>query len=214
MKELMEAVQGGNVERLEELLVAEPALAEARDENGVSILLTAAYHRQEGAVELLLARKTTLDVFEAAAFGRTQRLAELLDEDGERLGVPSPDGFTPLHLAAFFGRVEAARLLLERGADASVPAENPMAVRPLHSAAACCSRELVALLLEHGAPPDAAQQAGYTALHSAAMHGDAEMVENLLAHGANASQAAEDGRTAADFADEAGHAELATRLRS
>lgn len=211
-KELMEAVQGGDVERLGELLEAAPALAGARDENGVSVLLQAAYHRQEAIVERLLAAAPSLDVFEAAAFGRTERLRELLAEDPERLGTSSGDGFTALHLAAFFSRLEAVRLLLELGADPSVVAQNPTRVTPLHSAAASRNREMVALLLERGAPVNAAQQAGYTALHSAALHGDEEMVSSLLAHGADPGQAAEDGKKAADFAQAGGHLDLASRL--
>ena len=46
------------------------------------------------------------------------------------------DGFTPLHLAAFFGGADAVRAILARGADPDADADNPPGVRPIHSAAA------------------------------------------------------------------------------
>jgi len=48
-------------------------------------------------------------------------LTELLAEDPELVDAMSGDGFTPLHLAAFFGQADAVRLLLARGATATPP---------------------------------------------------------------------------------------------
>ena len=47
-------------------------------------------------------------MFEAATFGDLDRLTELLAEDPELVDAISGDGFTPLHLAAFFGQSDAA----------------------------------------------------------------------------------------------------------
>ncbi len=89
-----------------------------------------------------------LNVFEAAAFGDLDRLTELLAEDPELVGVMSGDGFTPLHLAAFFGQADAVRLLLARGAAVDRNGTGWMTGTPLHAAAsgsgtrascACCS---------------------------------------------------------------------------
>jgi ankyrin repeat protein len=104
------------------------------------------------------ARAEELDVFEAAAVGRTERLRELLDEDPSLANAWAEDGFQPLGLASFFGHVDAVRLLLERGADVNSPSRNEMKVMPLHSAAATqhpgARYELAKLLLEHGADPN------------------------------------------------------------
>ena len=84
-------------------------------------------------LELLLAANPALDVFDAAAVGRTRGLEELLAADDGLAKGWSPDGFTPLHLAAFFGQEDAARLLLEHGADANVVARHEsLKVAPLH----------------------------------------------------------------------------------
>lgn len=179
----------------------------------MSEILRALYEGDRDRVEELLATDPELDVFEAAALGRTARVAELLDDDLELVRAWAGDGFTPLHLAAFFRRPETARLLVERGADVDAFARNEeIRVTPLHSAVAARQEETAALLLERGADPNARQNGGFMPLHGAAQHGDEVLVELLLRHGADPAAAADDERTAADFAREAGHDELAERL--
>ena len=111
----------------------------------------------------------------------------------------SPDGFTALHLAAFFGRETVAATLLEHGADVNAVARNPLRVQPLHSAAAAGHTPVARLLLEYGADPNARQEGGFVPLHAAAQAGNDELYELLLASGADQDAATDDGRTAADF---------------
>ena len=212
--DIFQAATGGDLDRLAEILRDDPAQAGARDPNGVSVLLHAAYHRQADAARLLREASTGLDLFEAAAFGDAPRLQELITTDAESVRRVSGDGFTALHLAAFFARSEAARILLDAGADPAAEAGNPSRVTPLHSAAAARDAVLVELLLKRGAHADAVQHGGWTALHSAAKHGDTALVEALLAHGADPAQAADDGRLPADLAAAEGHHEIAERLRA
>ena len=86
----------------------------------MSELLSALYRGDRTRVDELLARDPELNVFEAAALGRTDRLLELLEEDGSRVNAFGDDGFHPLGLACFFGHVDAARLLLDHGADVNM----------------------------------------------------------------------------------------------
>jgi ankyrin repeat protein len=112
----------------------------------------------------------------------------LLDEDSSRANAFADDGFQPLGLAVFFGNVDAAKLLLERGAEVNSASRNQMKVMPLHSAAAVRDAstryELCKLLLEHGADPNAVQQDEFTPLMEAEQHGDERLKELLVEHGA------------------------------
>jgi len=154
----------------------------------VSELLQALYRGDQARVDELLAGKPELDVFEAAAVGRTDRLRELLDADPGLANAWAEDGFQPLGLASFFGQVEAARLLVDRGADVNSASRNDFKVAPLHSAVAEKDADarfaLATLLLEHGADPNARQQDDFTPLMAADQQGDARLRELLVEHGA------------------------------
>lgn len=179
----------------------------------MSEILAALYRGDEAAAAELLAADPQLDVFEAAATDRVERLRELLEDDPSLAGAWAPDGFTPLHLAAFFRRPAAARLLVERGAPVDVVARNEqIPVTPLQSAVTAGQGETAALLLERGADPNFRHGGGFTPLHTAARNGDESAVELLLASGADPALADDDGRTPADFAREGGHEPLAERL--
>ena len=94
------------------------------------------------------------------------------------------DGFTPLHLAAFFGGAEAVRAILARGADPDADADNTFGVRPIHSAAAVGDHASVRALLEAGADPNVEQQGGHTPL-DAALHNETPRSSSCCArHGA------------------------------
>jgi ankyrin repeat protein len=188
---VFDAIAAGDLDALRGEL---PAAASARNEQGVSALLFAVYHRNAAARDALLEAGAVVGPAEAAALGRL---------DGLDPAARSGDGFTSLHLAAFFGGADAVRALLAAGADPDADDANPFKVRPLHSAVSVGDREATRALLEAGASPNVHQQGGYTPLHSAAHNDDAELVRLLLAHGADTALATDDGQTAADMAGDA-----------
>ena len=116
-QEIFDVVRAGDTGRLRTLLGANPSLAGVRNERGHTPVLIAQYRDKADAVALLLAAEPELDIFDAAAVGRTQRVAEWLDRDPGLLNAASSDGFSPLGLAAFFGHADTVKLLLGRGAD-------------------------------------------------------------------------------------------------
>lgn len=115
-EELFAPIDDGDVARVAALLGGDPSLATARDPQGVSALMRARYRLDRGLVEAVRSRVAETDLFEAASAGDVDRLAELLAADPGSVDMRSPDGFTA-HFAAFFGRDQAARLLVSRAAD-------------------------------------------------------------------------------------------------
>ena len=149
----------------------------------------------------------------AATAGDVARLAALLDGGARDASEPGADGWTPLHLAAHYGRLDAARLLLERGARVRAVSTNAIANTPLHAGlAGAADAALVDLLLAHGADPSARGGGGWTPLHLAASRGAADLVRRLLAAGADGSARSDDGRDAAAIARERGHPDVAVLL--
>ena len=127
----------------------------------------------------------TLDIFEAAALGLTYRITELLAADPTLASAWSDDGFTALHLAAFFGGPVAVKALLGAGADPNAVARNAMEVQPLHSATAAGGTgdvEAARLLLEAGADPAARQQGGFTPMDAAQHAGNTAMIDLLAGY--------------------------------
>jgi uncharacterized protein len=150
-------------------------------------LLEALYRGDDEQVAKLLAENPELSVFEAAAFGRTERLRELLASDPGLANAFGDDGFQPLPLAAFHGHVEATRILLDHGADPNTLARNEhIRTNALHAAAASENKgsevryELCKLLLERGADPSIPQGGSdFRAIDAPRQNGD-ERLEQLL----------------------------------
>lgn len=206
-------VAGGDLPALDRYLTEDPTRAADRhEESGTSLLLWALYHRQAEMAERIARDLPSLDLHEAAAMGRTERVREIAAEAPDSVSSRSDDGFTPLHLASFFGRPDTVDALLEVGAPVDAVAANPTLVTPLHSGVAGRNAQVVDRLLAAGAPVDARQQGGFTALMGAAANGLEDLLERLLEAGADPAIEDDQGRTAADLAREKGHEELAEKL--
>ena len=163
--------------------------------------LQALYAGNVDEAKRLLPPDSELSVFDAAAFGRIDRLRTILEEDASRANALSSDGFTPLHLACYAEQEGAARVLIEHGADVNVRSTGSIArVPPLGTAAFVRSARVARLLLDAGADVDGEGEGGFTALHTAAQNGDQELVRLLLERGADPGHAMADGRRPADLA--------------
>lgn len=212
--DLFAAIEAGDDARVDTLLEADPALASSRDASGVSALMRALYRFDKPLIETVKRRVDALDVFEAAAFGDVDRLTELLSDEPSLVTSYSGDGFTALHFAAFFGRFEAAALLIERGAEVDAFGRGWMTGTAMHSAVSRLQSDVVRILLEAGANPNVRQSAGWTPLHSSAANGDVASVELLLASGADPTATNDEGRSVIDLATERGDDATLDRIRS
>jgi ankyrin repeat protein len=192
---LFEAIRSGDLERVQELAAADPHAGLTR-EDGVSAVLTARYHGRLDMVAVLLPVDGALNVWEAAALGRTARLRELVEGDPALVDLVSPDGFRPLGLAAFFGHEDGVRLLLEHDADVNARGTGAIRTTPLEAAAAAGETAIARVLLDAGADPRSAQPGGFTPLHAAAQNRNRELYDLLVEAGADPTARADDGSTA------------------
>jgi ankyrin repeat protein len=212
--DLAAAIRERSAPRVGAILREAPALAAARPAGNPSPLLLAVYVNAPDILALLRPH-VMLDVCEAAAAGDVERLRTLLAGDAAQVHARSGDGWTPLHLAAFFGRREAVDLLLARGAPVSAVSGGQEHNQPLHAAlAGACDGVIVRALVTAGADVNAAGAGGVTPLHVAASRGNAEQVRFLRTAGASVTATLDDGRTPAKLAAAHGHPTLAEELRS
>jgi len=207
-EEIIAAVKSGDEDRLIKLLSSEPSLINARTEKGESLVLLSVYHRRPEILGIILGRDYAMDVFEAAATGNVIRLGELINEEPELLNSYSPDGFTPLGLACFFGHLGVVQLLISLGANLNISSKNSFKVMPIHSSVAAANYEITRELLKNGANPNVRQQEDITPLHQAAIHGDEKILTLLLEYGADVFARMSNGKTAKDLATEKEHTEI------
>ncbi|MBV9269047.1 MAG: ankyrin repeat domain-containing protein [Acidobacteriaceae bacterium] len=212
LKNFHDQVKRGDLNGVRAAVAEDPGLLDAVNETGQTAFLLAKYYGQQQTAEYLLSLNPTLDVFTACVAGMTDRVIGEIERDSSFLSAHGSDGWTPLHLAAFFGHPVLAAALIGRGADVNVLSTNQMQNTPLHAAVAGRKLDLVKLLLERGADVNARQHGGWTALHGAAQAGDREIVELLLANGAHTNVRADNDQSPLDLALMKGHQEVASLL--
>lgn len=212
-KELCTMIQKGENDRLEAILKQTPEVFRAKTEQGISLLQFAVYCRNARAVELLRPTKTNIDIYEAGSLGDLATVELRLLLNPGLIDTYSPDGYTPLCLAVYFGHYDVARYLLTQGADPDKISKNAMKIAPLHSAVTICNFELMELLLEHGADANVREQGGYSPLDVAAICGKTKIAELLLQHGADVNAKMPDGKTPLQLAEEKGFSATSDLIR-
>ena len=214
---LFEAIRAGNDLAVDTAVDTDGALLRSHDGAGFSPLVAAASVGNVRLAERLAARLIKsadgIGFFDAAAVGNVPAVRHMLSTDQAAVDDRGPDGCTALHLAARFGQMEVARLLLGRGADPNAITLNGERVTPLYAAVLAKHRDTASLLLALGASPNSVQHGGWTALHAAALNGDQAIVDMLQLRGADPTRPSDDGRTAIDLAEQNGHGALAKVLR-
>jgi ankyrin repeat protein len=182
-QDLWLAICEGDHVTVEAIVEERPDLARGSNDDGIPWPLAAVYRGHPGVADLLLRHGAELDAFTAAALGRTDQLSILLDRGEAGPGERSPDGWTPLHLAAFFGHRDTAAMLLDRGADPAARSTNDLENTPLHAALAGGRDAVAELLVERGADVNAVAS-GLSPIDIASASENADMVRYLAERGA------------------------------
>jgi ankyrin repeat protein len=219
----LKAINTNELAAVRTMLERNQTLAAAKTKDGQSAALVALFisgkngfvgRRPNPVLELLLAEKPAMDLFDIAAFGSGPALEELLKSDPAAVRARNPFGWTPLHVAAFAGNTATVEVLLAHGANIESRAGSRFRNTPLQTALLPGEIGTAALLLDHGADVLVRQSLGFAPIHEAAFLGRVDLIELLLAHGAEIDARANDGRTALSEAVRAGHQEAVTLLRS
>ncbi|PEF45743.1 hypothetical protein COC98_11640 [Bacillus anthracis] len=147
-------------------------------------------------------------ITQAVISGNKEQVVGFIKTNPSAVNEFSEDGWTLLHLAAYFGQKEIASFLLESSADIHIRAKNENENTPLQAAIANKQSELVAFLIEKGSEVNVMQSGGWTGLHEAALLGNEEIIMLLLENGANKKIKKNDVKTAYDIALEKGHNHL------
>jgi uncharacterized protein len=187
---LFSAVAAGDAAGVRRILAADPTLANARNDAGDSPLLVALYNGRADIVALLKSEGAEVNLFEACALGDLEIARAHLARDPALVGAYSHDGWTALHLAAFFGHRDLVGVLIDRGADIDARSRSARFAQentPLHAAAANRQTAAAEVLIDRGADINARDGRGFTPLGLAAGSRNDLLVIRLLGLGAQVS---------------------------
>lgn len=216
MEDVFEYIKQGDLQSLTRSIREHPEILGVTNSDSMTPLLFAMYLGKAEVAMAMYKVPFAFTIHEKAVMNDLEGVEEMLDADTALLDSYSGDGWTALHLAAFFGNKDVEQILLTRGAQIDIPSRSKASFgnSPLQAAAAMGQSEIVRLLLDNGANPNFVQQPGLlTPLHIAASRKDIEIVRLLVERGASIESVSADGRKPADIADERQNHEIARYLR-
>ena len=197
---LMAAVRAGSLDAARALLEAGARVDTAEPQIGHTALMWAVREDHSEIVKLLLASKASLElktrtgarpaVRPPGAGGGSHGVGIVrggVPPQGEQ--SPAPGGMTALQFAAREGRLDAARLLVDAGADVNAPDAN--GISPLLMAISNRHTPVASLLLARGANPNAADWWGRTPLWSAVDMRNLDLDSRTLENGVDRGPALE-----------------------
>ncbi len=207
MERLARWIKEGDAEQTVALLTERPELLGVTVDE-VPLVMLALYYGQDELAHRIASLNPDLTLFELAALGHDAELAKRVRPT--LVDSLSPDGFTLLGYASYFGRTQCIEVLIKAGANPNLGSRNAFNVMPLHSALAANNIAIARELIRAGANVNSVAGQGWTPLHYAAASGNEPLAKILLAAGADPHAKRLDGKTPADVALEKGHTRLAS----
>jgi ankyrin repeat protein len=212
------AVIDGNLAVVQQHLEKDPALLYARDAQGQSVYLLAAYAGQPAVMALFESKGLVLDIYEAAAGGKTDRVNELLRPAPGLVKAPNAAGDTPLHAAALASQSKSIDSMISPGPDYTIPNPKRKNATAAHIGLQSPQREaaeaMAFTMVGNGLNPNIATTDGNTILHCAAITGYPRVIRLLLQKGGDAGARNAAGQTPLDIAMQGKKNDAAELLRN
>ncbi|AYV56815.1 ankyrin repeat domain-containing protein [Leptospira kmetyi] len=209
MQEIFQAIASGQKAKVIGLLKRDPELFQSVTEEGITPVLFSLYYGKLDISKEIYDLNSERNLFEAAALGDLEETKRIVASSPETINSLSKDGWSALHLAAYFGHLEIVKFLVASGADLSLTSKSKLSYgnTALHSAVATGKKAVVELLLEKGADANALQNPGaITPLHIAASRsGSIEIIQLLLKKGADKKRMSSEEQTPHAIALEKGN---------
>jgi len=216
MEKLFDSINKTDIPALQLLLQENPEYLAQTNSASITPLLYSLYTGKPEIATIIYATGYSFTLHECVAMNDIDRVKKLIDENPSSVNSLSPDGWTALHLAAFFGHRELVNLLLGKGATIDAPSRSSASYgnSPLQAAIAMSHYEVVKLLIERGANVNFVQQpGGLTPLHIAASRNDVNIVRLLIDNGADKQAMTDDGKKPVDIAKERNNTEIERYLK-
>lgn len=207
MLSVFELIDKNNREEIELFLKQNSSILRSVNANGITPLLYALYTGKSELAQLIYSQGKNFTIHECIGMNDLEKVKELITNDTSLINAFSQDGWTPLHLGAFWGNREIVLFLLEQGAIQDLPSKSKASLgnSALQAAIAMQQIEMVELLLSKGADPNFIQEpSNFTPLHIAAGGKDERIVNLLLENGADKTKKSVDGKLPVAIARERG----------
>ena len=182
-------------QNLVKLLLDKGANPPPPDEEGHTLLMTAAQHGWKTVAQELVAKGADVNakhttrrgqtVLDYAVLSSQPDIVRLLLDKGANPPSPDEQGRTLLMLAAQKGWRDVAETLITKGSDVNAKDKTPLGWTVLDYAVLNARPEVIKLLLDQGASLPAPDELGRTLLMNAARNGWKDVVETLISKGAD-----------------------------
>ncbi|WP_338405958.1 ankyrin repeat domain-containing protein [Wolbachia endosymbiont (group A) of Longitarsus flavicornis] len=195
---LLTAVQDGNLNEAEGL-VSRNANVNTTDIYSWTPLHWAAFEDRLEIARFLIKKGADINAADKGPYGKkpvhvaiennSKDIIGFLLSKGVSINDTDKQGYTPLHYAAWRGRLEIAELLVDKGASINAADASTAGEKPIHVAAENNSKSIIEFLISKGVNVDEADKNGWAPLHYAAKFDQLEVAKFLIEKGANINAA-------------------------
>lgn len=196
---LTDMIKNGDQSMVIDYLRQEPMLMLSKDNEGRSLFYYAIAYERFDIIEFFISKNYQPDLIEYACLGSTEKVVKTINDQPEQMHTYSPDGWSILHIAAYYGHVSLLIKLIDLGMDIHTISKNAHRQEAIHSASAGNQKKAISCLLKHGAKIDG-NGAHNSPLHISLKNKEYDIIKLLVKNGANIFAKDKEQKSAVDYA--------------